>query len=188
MNDRRDARQDAENAPSEGVDGGRGSVDSRGQNAAPDGQNAAPDRQTADPPGWTSDHDRRTEDLEERPRGGQIGERIRRLAESATREADTFESPTAPPDDERAIELLREGFGPTVWVYVEGHTGDRNRRFSRAELALLQRAMNDWLELYARCYGVELDAAFTVREAAQLLVETRNVRETAQLLTRVPER
>jgi hypothetical protein len=124
----------------------------------------------------------------EPPRGDRIGDRIQDLAESAFHETESFEAPSSPPDEEQALELLREGFGPTVWVYVQAHVGDRDRRFNRAELALLQRAMNDWLELYARCYGVELDAAFTVREAAELLVETRNVVETAQLLTRVPER
>lgn len=117
-----------------------------------------------------------------------IDEQIRSLAESAIEDREAFESPATPPDEQRATELLREGFGPAVWVYVEGHTGGRNRQFGRAELALLERAMNDWLELYARCYGVELDAHFSVREAAKLLVETRNVRETAQLLTRVPKR
>jgi hypothetical protein len=117
-----------------------------------------------------------------------IDEQIRTLAESAAEDREAFESPATPPDEQRATELLREGFGPAVWVYVEGHTGGRNRQFGRAELALLERAMNDWLELYARCYGVELDARFSVREAAKLLVETRNVRETAQLLTRVPDR
>jgi hypothetical protein len=117
-----------------------------------------------------------------------VDEQIRDLMDAATRDRESFDSPAEVPDEERALELLREGFGQAVWVYVEGHTGGRNREFSRAELALLQRAMNDWLELYAQCYGVELDAAFTVREAAELLIETRNVRETAQLLTRIPER
>jgi hypothetical protein len=48
--------------------------------------------------------------------------------------------------------------------------------------------MNDWLELYAACYGTDLDAAFTVREAAEILVRTENVRHTAEVLTKVPER
>ena len=36
--------------------------------------------------------------------------------------------------------------------------------------------------------GVDIDAGFTVRTAAELLLETRNVRDVAQLLTDVPER
>lgn len=119
---------------------------------------------------------------------GTVGERIRELSADAAAARHRVEPPSDPPDVERARRLLREGFGPTVWMYVEGHTGGRNRRFSPAELDRLQGAMNDWLELYARCYGVDLEASFTIREAAELLVDTHNVYEAAQLLTRVPER
>jgi len=56
------------------------------------------------------------------------------------------------------------------------------------EFSLLQRAMNDWLELYAACYGTDITAEFTVREAAELVIATHNLRDTAQLLTRVPAR
>lgn len=127
-------------------------------------------------------------DPDERHRDAVVDQQIRDLIDAATRQREAFESPPEVPDEAQALELLREGFGQAVWVYVEGHTGGRNREFNRTELALLQRAMNDWLELYARCYGVELDAAFTVREAAELLIETRNVHQAAQLLTRIPER
>lgn len=114
-------------------------------------------------------------------------ERIRTLVAAADEAREGFEPPPAP-DEERANALLRRGFGPTVWVYVEGRTGGRRERFDETEHLLLERTMNDWLELYARCYGVDIDAQFTVREAAELLVETHNVRDTAQLLTGVPER
>lgn len=114
-------------------------------------------------------------------------ERVRELAREARAARESFE-PSATPDEDRALEILREGFGPVVWVYVEGRTGGRAARYSQTDMRLLRQALNDWLELYARCYGVELDAEFTVREAAELLVETRNVRDTARVLTRVPER
>jgi len=35
---------------------------------------------------------------------------------------------------------------------------------------------------------VQLDADFSIREAATVLVDTRNVVDTAQVLTHVPER
>lgn len=114
-------------------------------------------------------------------------ERVRELAREARAARESFE-PSVAPDEDRALEILREGFGPVVWVYVEGRTGGRAARYSQTDMRLLRQALNDWLELYARCYGVELDAEFTVREAAELLVETRNVRDTARVLTRVPER
>jgi hypothetical protein len=114
------------------------------------------------------------------------GDRIERLAQraSATR-ADLDEDP---PDDDRAMALLREGLGPTVALYCEARTGGTMVRFSEREFELLEDALNEWLVLYAACYGVDIQAEFTIREAAELLVETHNIRDVAQLLTDVPER
>lgn len=89
-------------------------------------------------------------------------------------------------DEELATSYLREGVGPAIWIYVEGRTGGRRVPFSPAELEALETAMNDWLECYTYCYGVEFDAAFTVREAAELLLETRNVHDVGLFLTGVP--
>lgn len=115
-------------------------------------------------------------------------ERIRELASEARRAREAFEPPGDGERDDRAAECARDGVGPVVACYVEARTAARNVAFSAAEHRLLRRALNDWLTLYARCYGVELDADFAVREAAGLLVETHDVRDTVQLLTRVPER
>lgn len=115
-------------------------------------------------------------------------ERIRELAAEARRAREAFDPPEGDERAERAAECARDGVGPVVALYVEARTGARNVAFSAAEHRLLRRALNDWLTLYARCHGVELDADFAVREAAELLVETRDVRDAAQLLTRVPER
>ncbi|WP_254534782.1 hypothetical protein [Halomarina litorea] len=114
--------------------------------------------------------------------------RIERLARRATLACEWFVPPANPPDEARALDYLREGLGPTVWCYVEGRTGGRRVAFSPAEFARLERTMNDWLDLYAACYGVDLDAEFSLRTAAELLVETRDVRDTAALLTHVPDR
>ncbi len=103
-----------------------------------------------------------------------------RAGSEATRETE------ATPAD--ADEYLRDGAGQAVWLYVEARTGGRLVPFSEAEFDALERAMNRWLECYATCHGVDLEASFTVREAAELLLETRNIVDTAQLLTRVPER
>jgi hypothetical protein len=85
------------------------------------------------------------------------------------------------------MEFLREGAGPAIWLYVEARV-DGFVRIPPEELASLEGAMNDWFELYARCYGVELDAEFTIREAAEALLETHNVLDVARILTHVPER
>jgi hypothetical protein len=115
-------------------------------------------------------------------------ERIAELAERAREERDSFEPPASPPAEERALEYLRGGFGPAVVLYLQARTGEEHVRFSEVELSMLQAAVNDWLALYLRCYGSSRDPDVTVREAAELLVETHNVRDTAQLLTDVPPR
>lgn len=112
-------------------------------------------------------------------------DRIVALADEARCAREAFE-PLATPDEERAMEYLQTGVGPTVGLYIEARTADEPVRFSPDEMALLERAMNDWLALYARCYGVALDPEFTVREAAELLIDTHNITDTAQLLTKVP--
>ncbi|WP_265112172.1 hypothetical protein [Halosolutus halophilus] len=114
------------------------------------------------------------------------GSRIAALARQAERDRAAVDPYTATADD--AIEYLREGAGQAIWLYVEARTGGRMVPFAEAELAALEDAMNSWLECYTRCHGVALDAEFTVREAAEILLETRNVVDTAQLLTCVPER
>ncbi|MCU4741718.1 hypothetical protein OB955_17440 [Halobacteria archaeon AArc-m2/3/4] len=114
------------------------------------------------------------------------GSHIAALARRAERDHRDFDPAEASPAD--VTNYLQEGAGQAIWLYVEARTGGRLVPFSEAELSALQDAMNTWLELYARCYGVDLEAEFTVREAAELLVDTRNIRDTAQLLTRVPGR
>lgn len=118
----------------------------------------------------------------------QYAERIADLADRAREERESFDPPTSPPAEERGLEYLREGLGPTIAVYLRARTGDEHVRLSEVELSMLQAAVNDWLALYLRCYGSSRDPDVTVREAAELLVETHNVRDTAQLLTHVPPR
>ncbi|MFC6766751.1 hypothetical protein [Natrinema soli] len=123
------------------------------------------------------------------------GPRIAALARRAERERAAIEcehrsvdgdGSGVDPDDADAY--LRDGAGQAIWLYVEARTGGRLVPFTEPELEALEDAMNRWLECYASCHGVALEAEFTVREAAELLLETRNVIDTAQLLTGVPER
>ncbi|WP_254837680.1 hypothetical protein [Natronomonas marina] len=113
--------------------------------------------------------------------------RIAELSERARRDRETFDPPPDPPDEEAALGYLTDGVGKVVALYIEARTGE-NFRFDDAEFALLERALNDWLELYAACYGSDLEGTYTVREAAELLVDTHSIRETAVMLTHVPER
>lgn len=115
-------------------------------------------------------------------------DRIIELAERAQRDRETVESDAESDtaDEERAMEYLQTGLGPTVGLYIEARTGEEPIRLTHEEMTLLERAVNDWLAAYARCYDVALDPQFTVREAAELLLDTHNIKDTAQLLTQVP--
>jgi hypothetical protein len=115
--------------------------------------------------------------------------RIDGLAERAERDRRAFQPPPTPPDRDRALGYLREGAGPAVAVYVEGRAGEAAPvRFEPAAYDRLEGAMNTYLELYAACHGTEVDASFTLRSAAELLVDTHDLRAVARLLTGVPER
>jgi hypothetical protein len=121
-----------------------------------------------------------------RPESG-YRDRIDDLAAQATRDREAFDPPEHPPDEERAMEFLRQGLGPLVALYLDAHTAGEVE-FSAAELEAFHRATNDWLSLYARCYGVEMSPDVTIRRAAEVLMETHNIHDTAQLLTQVPPR
>lgn len=115
-------------------------------------------------------------------------ERINTLADEATADRAAFEPPESPPDETQAMKYLRNGAGPAISLYVEARTGGQMVHFPPDEYHALEGAMNAWLELYAACYGVNIDAECTIREAAELLVDTHNIKDVAQILTGVPER
>ncbi|MCH7660971.1 MAG: hypothetical protein IH933_10470 [Euryarchaeota archaeon] len=104
--------------------------------------------------------------------------------EHALKERAAFEPPENP--DERSLSYLCEGLWPVLERYIAARSS--GERLSEEEHDELERALNTWLELYALCYGVEIDAAFSVREGAELFVGTHDLRDTAQLLTHVPNR
>ena len=117
-----------------------------------------------------------------------VEERIDDLAAAARAAAECFEPPSDPPDEAEAARIVREGVGPVVSLFVEVRTGGRSVYFSPETYDRLEGAMNDWLELYAACYGVDVDADHEIRTAAQLLVDTHNARDVVQVLTGVPDR
>lgn len=113
--------------------------------------------------------------------------RIDALHEQANRDRETFEPPADPPDAEAAQRYLREGVAPALAIYVEARTGEWVR-FDPELFAKLEWAMNAWLECYAGCYGVDLEASFTLRTAAEALFDTHDVNDVARVLTKVPSR
>ncbi|MFC4357067.1 hypothetical protein ACFO0N_03780 [Halobium salinum] len=114
--------------------------------------------------------------------------RIETLAEAAADEREGFTPPPSDARAERAVRYCREGVGPTVAVYLEARTGGRRVRFPPEEFDLLGRTLDDWLALYARCYGVEGEYGATVRSAAEILLETHSAHDVARVLTGVPDR
>lgn len=114
-------------------------------------------------------------------------ERIERLAAEARAEREAAEGEESGPQ-QSALAAARDGLGPVVAVYVEARTADEPVRFTERELSLLHRATADWLAVYTQCHGVETDPSVTVREAAEVLVDTHDVTDVAALLTGVPER
>ena len=115
--------------------------------------------------------------------------RVDALAERARADRAAFEPPADPPDRERALAYLREGAGRAVGVYVQARAGpEAPVHLGPDAYRRLERAMNDWLVLYAACHGTRIEASFTLRTAAQLLVDTHDVVAVAELLTGVPGR
>lgn len=84
-----------------------------------------------------------------------------------------------------ALIAARDGLGPVVGIYVEARAGSEQVRFSASELSRLHEATSDWLAVYAGCHGIHADPDVTVREAAELLVDTHDVTDVAALLTGV---
>lgn len=117
-----------------------------------------------------------------------FGERIDELADRATADCSAFEPPKSPPDEQQAMSYLRDGAGPAVSLYVEARTGENMVHFEPDRYHALENAMNDWFELYAACYGVDVSAEVALREAAELLIDTHNIKDVAQILTGVPDR
>ena len=114
-------------------------------------------------------------------------ERIWTLAEEADQDREAFDPPADPPDRELAMEFLREGAGPAISLFVEARTGQHMIQFPPEAYDALEASMNDWLELYAACYGVDIEVDYALREAASLLLDTHNIKDVAEVLTRVPE-
>ncbi len=113
-------------------------------------------------------------------------DRIESLADRARNDREAFDPPADPPDEESAVAYLRDGVGDVVSVYVEGRTGEFVR-FDGDEMATMEQALNDWVALYARCYGHDIETEFTVREVAELVLKTYDLHDAVQLLTQVPD-
>ena len=114
-------------------------------------------------------------------------ERIERLAERARRDRETFEPPTPVPAPEQGQQYLQDGVGELVSLYIDGRSGGNFAAFSEREWELLHRALDDWLQLYARCYGQELERGFQIHTLTELVVDTHNLHDAVVMATKVPD-
>lgn len=117
---------------------------------------------------------------------GEFSGRINELARRAEQDLASFKPPEQPPDEAQAMTFLRHGVGQAIGIYLEART-DGLTYIDPDEFDRLEHAMNTWLECYAACYGHDIDSSVTIREAAQALLDTRNIRSVAQILTHIPE-
>ncbi len=118
--------------------------------------------------------------------GADYDDRIRRLHLRARQVEASLDAD--PPDEALAADVLRLGVGPTVALYCEARTGDDAYRFGEWEFSRLQSTLDRWLACYAACYGVDLEGSYSLRTAAELLVDTHDARTVATVLTGVPDR
>lgn len=124
------------------------------------------------------------------PRIRQLAEQARDVRESTVAGGDEGDSRGGNSNDDTVgitpLSAARDGLGPVLAVYVKARSSDEPVRFSGTELDLLHRATNDWLVVYARQRGVDVDPDATVREAAELLVDTHDVVDVAAQLVGLP--
>ncbi|SFL48756.1 hypothetical protein SAMN04487950_3931 [Halogranum rubrum] len=83
-----------------------------------------------------------------------------RLVEQSRRECAAFDPATDDPQ-----RCLTRGIQPIVALYVEVRQADDDA-LSPVEQSLLERALNDWLSLYAAGHDAAFHAHFTVHELA----------------------
>ena len=80
----------------------------------------------------------------------QYRDRIAEIGDRAETARASFDRPTDPPDEERAMRFCREGVGEAVAVYVDARTGEWGR-FGEAEFARLERARSEERHVGKEC-------------------------------------
>lgn len=115
----------------------------------------------------------------------ELAERVASVTAGAAAAREAVEA-TETTDPDAAMAALREGFWPVLRVYIDARR--TNVRLDPSEQAALDDALNDWLAVYAAHYGYTVEPQVPVREAAEAFLDTHNIRQTAAVLTGVPER
>jgi hypothetical protein len=115
----------------------------------------------------------------------ELAERVTAVSEEAATARERVDPGTAA-DPGAALDAARDGLWPVLRVYIDARrTGVR---LEPDEQAALDAAVDDWLAVYAAHHGYRVDPSVPVREAAEAFLDTHNIRDTAAVLTGVPER
>jgi len=87
-----------------------------------------------------------------------------------------------------ALDCLMVGFGPVVAMYIEARIKGKLIPITPEQFKRIELIMNGWLEIYARYHGEDIEANFSIREASLLFLETHDIQDVAEMLTKIPKK
>ena len=87
-----------------------------------------------------------------------------------------------------ALECLMMGFGPVIAMYIEARIKGKLIPITPEQFERIESIMNGWLEIYAKYHGEDIEANFSIREASLLFLETHDIQDVAEMLTKIPKK
>ena len=87
-----------------------------------------------------------------------------------------------------ALDCLMIGFGPVIAMYIEARIKGKLIPITPEQFERIESIMNGWLEIYAKYYGEDIEANFSIREASLLFLETHDIQDVAEMLTKIPKK
>ena len=80
------------------------------------------------------------------------------------------------------------GFGPVIAMYIEARIKGKLIPITPEQFERIESIMNGWLEIYAKYHGEDIEANFSIREASLLFLETHDIQDVAEMLTKIPKK
>ncbi len=87
-----------------------------------------------------------------------------------------------------ALDCLMIGFEPAIAMYIEARIKGKLIPITPEQFERIESIMNGWLEIYAKYYGEDIEANFSIREASLLFLETHDIQDVAEMLTKIPKK
>lgn len=101
---------------------------------------------------------------------------VAQLVAQSQQDAEDFD-----PESDDTDRCFSDGLEPIVELYIDVRQAE-HERLTPVEQSLLERALNDWLSLYAACHDVSFNAHFTVHEMAVAYAADGELRPTVDQL------